>query len=161
MRFLLLFSLLISLQLSYSQDLKYGVGIGLYPTGIEYGLGFRSSKVNKTCLDVRLTKTQFTTNPNIGSFNSEINFVHRVVKQERLSFHIGYGFKTDINVNVGSLNKYGVVFPVGVEAFPFPFQQAGLFFEAAPFWITTINRSALIGLRASAGFVFYFTSSKK
>ena len=160
MRFLLLIFITQS-TLIIAQETKYSVGVGLYTTGSEYGLGFRSSKVNKMCFDVRFTKTLFTTNPNTGGFNSEINFVHRVVKQERLNFHIGYGFKTDINVNVGSLNKYGVVFPVGVEAFPFPFQQAGLFFEVAPFYITTTNRSAQFGLRSAAGFVFYFTSSKK
>jgi hypothetical protein len=50
----------------------------------------------------------------------------------------------------------GGVMPIGVEAFPFHFQNAGLIFEVAPFYVTDQDSKYNAGLRTVAGFVFYF-----
>ncbi len=134
---------------------KTSVGIGLYPTGTETGLGFRSGKNSRILLDVRLTKAGFYSKKELSSFISEVSAVCRVVKLERVRFHVGVGVRNEWNYG-GKADKTGMVLPVGVEAFPFPFQNAGLFFEAAPFFTHDLEKEYYGGIRTVAGFVFYF-----
>ena len=149
------FLLLFSLQNLFAQDSKTGVGIGIYPTGTETGLGFRSSKNARLVADVRIAKANFYTNESLSSFITEVSAVYKVVKLEKVRFHIGIGERTEWNFGSKN-NKYGVVVPVGVEAFPFPFQNAGLFFEVAPFLTHDFVSETSGGIRTVAGFIFYF-----
>ena len=133
-----------------------GVGIGLYPTGTETGLGIRTSKEKRLLVDARITRANvFSDKSKVSSFVTELSFVYRLVKLEKVRFHVGLGYKADWNLNES--HKHGVVVPIGVEAFPFPFQNAGLFFEAAPFYVQDFYSSKNnAGIRTTAGFVFYF-----
>jgi hypothetical protein len=90
--------------------------------------------------------------PQTSSFLTEASAVYRVVFLEKVRFHLGLGFRADWNRNG---NKFGGVMPIGVEAFLFSFQNAGLFFEAAPFYVTD-GSAWHAGIRTVAGFVFYF-----
>lgn len=72
---------------------------------------------------------------------------------------MGLGFRS--NWNLTTSHKHGVVVPIGVEAFPFPFQNAGLFFEAAPYFETDNQSNWQGGIRTVAGFVFYFPKKLK
>jgi hypothetical protein len=138
---------------SYAQ--KSTVGIALYPTGTETGLGFRSGKNSRFLLDARVTKANLYSDKKISSFITEVSGVCRVVKLEKVRFHLGLGLRNEWNYG-GKLNKIGAVLPVGVEAFPFPFQNAGLFFETAPFYTQDTHNVYYAGIRTVAGFVFYF-----
>lgn len=148
---ILLFSLL-----SVPAISQTGIGIGLYPTGTETGFGIRSSKEARFAVDARITRANvFNEKNKSSSFVTELSLICRVVKLERVRFHVGLGYKADWNLNES--HKHGVIVPVGVEAFPFPFQNAGLFFETAPFYVTDLNsRKDNAGIRTAAGFVFYF-----
>ncbi len=130
------------------------VGIGIYPTGTETGLGFRLNKDKRISLDARLTRANFYSEPGVSSFLSELSCIYRVVLLEKVRFHLGIGFRADWNLS--TTHKYGGVIPIGVEAFPFPFQNAGLFFEAAPFYVSDLESKWHAGVRTVAGFVFYF-----
>ncbi len=132
-----------------------GVGIGIYPTGTETGIGFRLNKDKRLSFDTRVTRANFYNEPGVSSFVTELSGIYRVVFMEKARFHVGVGGRADWNFSTG--HKYGVVIPVGVEAFPFPFQNAGLFFEAAPFYNSDLETRWHAGLRTVAGFVFYFT----
>ena len=138
-----------------------GVGIGLYPTGTDIGIGFRSNKNSVACLDARIGKAIFTQKSGTSTFVSELNVIFRTVLLEKVRFHIGIGGRGEWSMDNEKANKYGAVIPVGVEAFPFSFQNAGIFFEVAPYytsnWITDYNA----GLRTVAGFVFYFPTKSK
>jgi hypothetical protein len=137
------------------QNLKLAPGIGFYPTGTEAGIGFRSSKDAKRLFDARVTKFSINTNPKQGSFNTEASFLYRIAYYERVRMHLGLGFRGEWTITANQNDRLGVVMPVGVEAFPFPFQNAGLFFEVAPYF--TYNSSEKnYGLRTVAGFAFYF-----
>ncbi len=137
-----------------------GPGIGLYATGTETGLGFRSGKETRWVLDARIAKANIYSEKNkASSFTTELSAVCRIVKLEKVRFHLGLGYKAEWNLNAQSRN--GAVFPVGVEAFPFPFQNAGLFFEAAPFIMTDPNQNYYSGIRTTAGFIFYFPCKPK
>jgi hypothetical protein len=151
MRTLLFYFLLILSHISKSQT---SVGVGIYPTGTEMGLGFRLNKDKKLCLDARLTRANFYSSPGISSFVTELNAVYRVVFLEKVRFHIGFGARTDWNFSTS--HKLGGVMPIGVEAFPFSFQNAGLFFEVAPFYVTDHDSKYNAGFRTVAGLVFYF-----
>jgi hypothetical protein len=132
-----------------------GPGIGLYATGSETGIGFRSSKETRWLLDARLTKANIYSEKNKAStFASELSAVYRVVKLEKVRFHIGIGYKAEWNLN--DQNRQGLVVPIGAEAFPFPFQNAGLFFEAGFFALSDPHQHYYSGIRTAAGFVFYF-----
>jgi hypothetical protein len=136
------------------------VGIGIYPTGTETGLGFRLNKDNHFSLDTRVTKANlYSDSKTPSSFLSEVSAIYRLVLLEKVRFHIGIGFRG--NWNLTTTHKYGVVIPIGVEAFPFPFQNAGLFFEAAPFFETDSKSNWQGGIRTVAGFVFYFPKKLK
>lgn len=138
-----------------------GIGIGLYPTGTETGFGLRSSKETRLAVDARITRANmFSDKTKSSSFVTELSLIYRMVKLEKVRFHIGLGYKADWNMNEN--HKYGLTVPVGVEAFPFPFQNAGLFFEAAPFYvIDPITERNNAGIRTAAGFVFYFPVKAK
>lgn len=129
--------------------------MGIYPTGTETGFGFRSGKNARLVADVRIAKANFYTNESLSSFITEVSGIYKVVKLEKVRFHVGLGARTEWNFGSKN-NKYGLVIPVGVEAFPFPFQNAGLFFEAAPFVTHDFVSESYGGIRTVAGFIFYF-----
>lgn len=131
-------------------------GIGIYPTGTETGFGYRSSRDNRWAIDVRATRANIFTKPRTGSLVNEISVIYRLVFYERVRFHAGLGGRADWNLSEGQSHRFGLVTPLGVEAFPFPFQNAGLFFEAAPFCAWAKQGNVNIGIRTVAGFVFYF-----
>jgi hypothetical protein len=110
--------------------------------------------------EVRLAKANLM-NEHAGSssFMSEASFIWRVVHMERVRFHTGLGLKSEWRYNDES--RHGLVIPLGVEAFPFPFQNAGLFFEAAPFYITDSKGNFSGGIRTAGGLVFYFIRKQK
>lgn len=136
------------------------IGIGIYPTGTETGLGFRLNKDKHFSLDTRVTKANLYSNASSpSSFLSEVSAIYRLILLEKVRFHLGIGFRS--NWNFSSTHKHGVVIPIGVEAFPFPFQNAGLFFEAAPFFETDTKQNWQGGIRTVAGFVFYFPKKLK
>lgn len=135
----------------YSQT---SVGIGIYPTGSETGIGFRLNKDKRLSLDARMTRANFYSEPGVSSFLTELSGIYRVILLEKVRFHLGLGFRSDWNLSTS--HKYGVVVPIGIEAFPFPFQNAGLFFEAAPFYVSSLESKWQAGIRTVAGFVFYF-----
>ena len=138
-----------------------GVGIGIYPTGTETGFGFRSAKNKHYAIDVRVTKANLFTNPESGSIINEASWLYKIAYYERVRLHAGIGLRADWNLDKTASHRYGFVTPVGVEAFPFPFQNAGLFFEAAPFCTWTTHSNNNIGVRTVAGFVFYFLKKPK
>ena len=142
------------------QNLNIGPGIGFYPTGTEAGLGFRSSKDSKFLVDARLTKCTIYTNPKQGSFNTETSLLYRIAYYERVRMHIGLGFRGEWTITANQNDRLGVVMPLGVEAFPFPFQNAGLFFEVAPYFSTN-STGQNYGLRTVAGFAFYFIKKER
>ncbi len=135
------------------------VGIALYPTGTEAGLGFRLNKDKRFLVDARITKASlFSNKSNPSMFLSEVSGVYRLVFLEKVRFHMGLGFRSNWNFTSG--HKHGAVLPIGVEAFPFPFQNAGLIFEVAPFFETDDKSNWQGGMRTIAGFVFYFPTKK-
>jgi len=137
-----------------------GPGIGLYATGSETGIGFRSGKESRWVLDARVAKANiYSEKSKASSLTSEISAVCRVVKLEKVRFHLGLGYKAEWNLNAG--HRHGTVIPIGVEAFPFPFQNAGLFFEAAPFIMSDQEQNYYSGIRTAAGFIFYFPRKPK
>lgn len=146
---------------SLSADSQTGIGVGLYPTGTETGFGIRTSKETRFAGDARITRANvFSDKTKVSSFVTELSLICRVVKLERVRFHVGLGYKADWNLVENS--KHGLIVPVGVEAFPFPFQNAGLFFEAAPFYvIDPATQKDNAGIRTAAGFVFYFPTKAK
>jgi hypothetical protein len=144
-----------------AQDQSLGPGIGIYPTGTETGFGFRSSKNKHWALDLRVTKANLFTNPGAGSLVNEASFIYRIAYYEKVRFHVGLGGRADWSGDKNQSHKFGFVAPVGVEAFPFSFQNAGLFFEAAPFCTWMNGGNSNIGLRTVAGFVFYFVKGEK
>ncbi|MES2131382.1 MAG: hypothetical protein V4506_03475 [Bacteroidota bacterium] len=139
-----------------------GIGIGLYPTGTETGFGIRTSKETRLAGDFRIARASvFNEKSKTSSFVTEVSGIYRVVKLEKVRFHVGLGYRADWNLN--EHHKHGVIVPVGVEAFPFPFQNAGLFFEAAPFYVSDFQSHPKdnAGIRTAAGFVFYFPVKNK
>jgi hypothetical protein len=134
-----------------------GVGIALYPTGTETGLGFRSGRDTRWVLDVRATRASlYSEKSKTSSFVTEASAVCRIIKLEKVRFHIGVGYRGDWNFT--EKHRHGIVMPIGVEAFPFPFQNAGLFFESAPFFVSDFDTSNQFGIRTVAGFIFYIPS---
>lgn len=134
------------------------IGIGIYPTGTETGLGIRTYKNHKLSFEARITKANFYTAPKPSTFITEASVLYRVVYYEKVRMHTGIGFRTDWN-NING-NELGLVCPIGIEAFPFSFQNAGLFFEAAPFATTADGDDWHGGIRTVAGFVFYLMPRK-
>ncbi|MES2760630.1 MAG: hypothetical protein V4677_00420 [Bacteroidota bacterium] len=136
------------------------VGIGLYPTGSEAGLGFRLNKDKRVSLDVRIAKANiYSSSAAPSTFVTELNFIYRAVLLEKVRFHTGIGFRSDWNLT--QTHKHGAIIPIGVEGFPFSFQNAGIFFEVAPFFETDDKSNWQGGLRTVAGFVFYFPKKFK
>lgn len=138
-----------------------GPGIGIYPTGTEAGLGYRSARDSRWAADVRITRTNLWGAPRRGSLLWEASAICRVLRLEKVRFHLGLGTRLDLTLNPGEHHKAGAVAPIGVEAFPFPFQNAGLFFESAPFFVTAGGTDWNAGIRTVAGFIFYFPKALK
>lgn len=138
-----------------------GPGIGVFPTGTEIGLGFRSSQDTRWAFDARVARALFNSEKNkTSSFVSEVSVICRVVKLEKVRFNLGLGYRTDWNFV--DRHKHGISLPVGVEAFPFPFRNAGLFFEVAAYFVSDLRSgNNIAGLRAASGFLFYFPVKQK
>lgn len=143
--------------ITWSQET--GAGIGIYPTGTETGIGFRSSRTSKIAIDFRMTRANFFLKPQTGSFINELSLIYRISYYEKIRFHIGIGARADWNLDPLVQSRFGAVMPIGVEAFPFPFQNAGLFFEAAPFFTSPGTTNFNAGIRTVAGIAFYFIRS--
>jgi len=136
------------------------IGIGLYPTGSEAGFGFRLNRDKRVSLDARLAKANIYSSSTLPSvFVTEINLIYRALLLEKVRFHTGIGFRSDWNLT--QTHKHGAIVPIGVEAFPFSFQNAGVFFEVAPFFESDDKSNWQGGLRTVAGFVFYFPKKIK
>ncbi len=135
-------------------------GVGIYGSGTETGLGFRSGKDTRFAADIRVAKANIFTEPNTGSLINEVSCIYRLAYYERTRFFVGIGARFDWGIGEFQDDRYGVVMPIGVEAYPFPFQNAGLFFEAAPFLTTDAGESYNFGIRTITGFSFYFYSKK-
>jgi hypothetical protein len=140
-----------------------GMGIGLYPTGTETGFGLRTGKERHWALDLRVTRFGVVGNGEEprGSCVNELSVLYRVLHLEKIRLHMGLGFRADWQFDTTAKHRIGAVMPVGVEAFPFPFQHAGLFFEAAPFYTLDRSRSLYAGLRTVAGFVCYIPKKER
>lgn len=138
-----------------------GFGIGFYPTGSEAGFGLRTSKNNRFFADIRITKANLFKHPTAGTIINEASAVYRIVNYEKVRLHLGLGARTEWNFTPNQLNRYGFIAPFGVEAFPFPFQNAGLFFETGIYSTFASDKSVNFGLRSVAGFVFYFIKKEK
>jgi hypothetical protein len=137
------------------------IGIGLYHTGTETGIGIRCSKGTRLAVDIRIMRANvFSDTAKSSSFVTELSLICRVVKLEKVRFHVDLGYKGAWNLVEN--NKHGMIVPVGLEAFPFPFQNSGLFFGATPFYvIEPIAQKEKAGIRTAAGFVFYFPMKTK
>ena len=148
-------SLILSL-VFFEANSQTTVGVALYPTGSEAGLGLRLNKDRRFSMDARIARANFYSDVKAGQSNfvTELSAICRVVKLEKVRFHVGIGFRGDWNLVTS--HKYGAIIPIGVEAFPFPFQNAGLIFEAAPYCVSDIHSKLSGGIRTVAGFVFYF-----
>lgn len=136
-----------------------GPGIGLYATGTEAGMGFRSARDKKFAADIRLTRANFYKDTKLTSFITECSLIYRVVYLEKVRFHMGLGYRADWNLNGKS--QQGAVIPIGLEAFPFSFQNAGLFFECGLYAGADTKQNWHGGLRTAAGIVFYFPKKQK
>ena len=137
------------------------IGIGIYPTGTESGLGLRLNKDKRLSAEARVTRFNLYSDSKAGqsSFLTEASAIYRIILLEKVRFHVGLGMRADWNFTTS--NKFGGVIPIGVEAFPFPFQNAGLFFESAPYLVSDKDSKLVGGLRSVAGFVFYFSQKRK
>ncbi len=138
-----------------------GGGIGIYPAGTEAGLGYRSAKDTRWAADVRMARTNVFINPNDGSWVNEASALLRVLRLEKVRLHVGLGARADWSNANGRSHRFGAVVPIGVEAFPFPFQNAGLFFEAAGFVTTDPSWDIHVGIRTVSGFVFYIPKKSR
>lgn len=156
----ILFLFITTLSISFNAQ-KFGVGIAFYPTGTEPGFGLRTSKNKMFFADIRLTKATIFRNPNSGILINEASTVFRVIQYGKVRLHLGIGARAEWNFTPNQLNRYGFVAPLGVEAFPFPFQNAGLFFETGFYTTFSADNSINLGLRSVAGFVFYFIKKEK
>jgi hypothetical protein len=150
-----------SLLAQNASEIKTGAGIGFYPTGTEPGISYRSGKNTRFAADLRFSRANIFKNPDKGSWVNEASFIYRPLLLEKIRLHIGLGVRADWTLVAGENNRFGFVIPVGIEAFPFPFQIGGLFFEVAPFATTTNGKNWNFGLRAASGFVIYIPAKKK
>lgn len=157
---LLIFLLVTYTEYLNAQDTIFGIGI--YASGTETGFGYRSSKDTRFAADIRITKASIFSDPLSGGFINEASLIYRVAYYERVRFHIGIGGRAEWNFSEDESHHLGIATPLGVEAFPFPFQNAGLFFEATPYFTNAINKNIRnSGIRTVAGFVFYFITDKR
>ena len=140
---------------------KLGPGVGLYASGTETGMGLHLIKDSRWSMEARFARTNIFVQSETGSWVTEASLLYRVAYHEKVRCHIGIGPKADFQVSESLSDRYGLSFPIGVEAFPFPFQNAGLFFEAAPFYLTAGGDEINYGIRTSSGFVFYFVRQDK
>ncbi|MES2587611.1 MAG: hypothetical protein V4622_01445 [Bacteroidota bacterium] len=160
--FLLIIFIFVSIFIAfiYSQE-KLGFGIGILPTGSETGINFRSSKQDKLVFDLRISKANVFFHTNSGSFINEVSLSYRVAYQEKLRFNLGLGTRAEWNLDVKQTQRYGMILPIGIEAFPFPFQNGGLFFEVAPYFTNDKNNLQNLGIRTTSGFIYYITKKPK
>lgn len=144
-----------------TSTLSLGPGVGIYASGTETGLGFHLMKDSRWSMEARFARTNVLVATSAGSWVTEASLLYRVAYYEKVRLHVGLGPKADFQVSETLNDRYGLSMPVGVEAFPFPFQNAGLFFEAAPFYLSGGGNDINYGIRTSSGFVFYFVQRDK
>jgi hypothetical protein len=149
-----LFTLILTFLISTGAIAQTGAGICINPTGSDAGLGFKSSKKTRLFVEASVGKANLYSKPATSSFVSELTLNYRIVKLEKVFFHMGLGIRNEWNF--GKNHKVGVAMPVGVEAFPFPFQNAGVIFSIAPFYTSDLEGDIYAGMRSTGGFVFYF-----
>ncbi|MFN6944476.1 MAG: hypothetical protein ACK4ND_05980 [Cytophagaceae bacterium] len=138
---------------SYSQ-----VGLGVYPSGSEAGLSFKTSKLNSFFADIRMSDFNFSQNIEELSFKNEVFAKYRLTYFERINFIIGLGPRMEF---YGQRRPFwGIAAPIAVEAFPFPFPNAALFFEVAPFYASDLHGQYHGGFRTASGINFYFVPRK-
>lgn len=53
-------------------------GVGIYGSGTETGLGFRSGKDTRFAADIRVAKANIFTEPNSGSLINEVSCIYRL-----------------------------------------------------------------------------------
>lgn len=140
---------------------KLGPGVGMYASGSETGMGFHLIKDSRWSMEARFARTNIFVQSQTGSWVTEAALLYRVAYHDKVRCHIGVGPKADFQIAESLTDRFGLSFPIGVEAFPFPFQNAGLFFEAAPFYVTAGGNDINYGIRTSSGFVFYFVRQDK
>ncbi len=138
-----------------------GAGLGILPTGTETGISFRTSKQKRVLVDLRLSKANIFLHPSSGMFINEASFLYRVAFYEKLRLHLGLGARSEWDFNKNMNHRFGAVASIGVEAFPFPFQNGGLFFEVAPYFTIDKTNAQNLGLRTASGFIYYFTKKPK
>jgi hypothetical protein len=136
---------------------KGQVGVGLYPSGTEPGISFKTSKVKPVYADIRFTDFFFSDSDHF-KFKSEVLVKRRFTYFERINFVVGVGPRMEYYSNDNLF--YGVVAPLAVEAFPFPFPNAGLFFEVGPYYTTDFSGQFHGGFRTASGINFYFVNRK-
>lgn len=153
--------LFISLVNSFYCQENLKSGLGVLPTGSEIGINFRSSKDKPLFLDLRVSKVNILLNKNSGGFINESSLIYRISKHEKLRFNLGLGLRLESSITPKQNQRGGVVIPLGIEAFPFPFQNGGLFFEVAPYFTSDKVNYQNLGIRSSSGFIYYFTSKSK
>jgi hypothetical protein len=158
MRIIFILSALICIGAELSAQTSVGILIG--PTGTEPGLGIRTSRDCRWAADIRIAKANIFVNPKGGAWVNEASVVCRVLKQEKIRLNVGTGFRADLSIQAGTKSRFGAVIPLGIEAFPFPFPNGGLFFEVAPFATTVKGTDWNLGLRAVSGFIYYIPQNK-
>jgi hypothetical protein len=131
------------------------VGIGVYPSGNEPGFGFKTSHKGKWFADIRIADVLLPQDRDMFRVRGEVLAKRRFTYFERVNFVTGIGPRIEYSGNTGSF--YGLVIPVAVEAFPFPFPNAGLFFEVGTYGVTDFEGPIKAGFRTVAGINFYFT----
>lgn len=144
----------LSVYLCHMADAQTSIGLGVYPTGTEAGIGFRSSKTTKWFIEGSITKANFYSTSTLSSFLTEVSGGVRIVKLEKVFLNIGLGLRNEWNIDKNS--KVGMTLPISIEAFPFSFQNAGLFFSVAPFYTSDLKGDTYSGMRTASGFIFYF-----
>ncbi|WMJ73194.1 hypothetical protein RCC89_08465 [Cytophagaceae bacterium ABcell3] len=134
------------------------VGIGVYPSGSEPGLSFKTSQRTKFFADIRLQDLQYTNFADQQHIKTELLAKRRFNWFDRINFVIGIGPRAEFYGHQD--NFFGVVAPIAVEGFPFPFPNAGLFFEVAPYYSSDFNGNFHSGFRTVSGINFFFVSRK-
>ncbi len=143
------------------KDKPNKLGIAVLPVGSEFAVGTKYNITNRSTVELRLTKPNYTLNPTgkTGySFVTELIYVHRVVAKPKVKFNVGLGARADYALNSNVENfRYGAVVPISVEAFPFAaIPNGALFFEVAPIFTLNADKSQLGLFRSASGFCIYF-----
>jgi hypothetical protein len=135
------------------------VGIGVYAGGNEPGLTFNTSRYGKYFVDFRISDVLLPQDRSEFRIRSEVMLKRRFTYFDRANFILGLGGRVRHTGSEGTF--YGISLPVAVEAFPFPFPNAGLFFEVGPYLASDFNGRSVGGFRTASGINFYFFRQQK